>query len=558
MTRYIFVTGGVVSALGKGLATASLAALLKARGYKIKVRKFDPYLNVDPGTMSPSQHGEVFVTDDGAETDLDLGHYERFTDVTCTSGDNLTAGQAYSSVIARERRGDYLGGTVQVVPHITNAIKEFLIAGVEDDVDFLLCEVGGTVGDIEGLPFLEAIRQFRNDVGHDRAMFIHLTLVPYISGAGELKTKPSQHSVKELLREGIQPDMLLCRCDRHLPENTKAKLALFCNIKPENVIENIDVANVYQVPLVFAEQGMDERVFDFFGIEPKAPRCLDQWHSIVEDMRAPQSKVTIAMVAKYLTLKDSYKSLIESLAHGGIPHHTQVNLLWINPEELEEENRGIQQPKSVQAIADHFEGVDGIVVPGGYGVRGTAGKIAAIRYAREKKIPYFGICLGMQLAVIEAARNLAGIEQANSTEFGPTTEPIVGLLTEWLKGGQLERRSEKSHMGGSMRLGAYDCHLTPNSQIHKIYGAEIIQERHRHRYEINIAYAKDLAAAGLQITGLDCSGELPTVVERVDHPWFIAVQFHPEFKSRPYRPGPLFSSFIAATKLYHSSEEKMV
>ncbi|MEN8236545.1 MAG: CTP synthase [Pseudomonadota bacterium] len=556
MTQYIFVTGGVVSALGKGLATASLAALLKARGYKVRVRKFDPYLNVDPGTMSPSQHGEVFVTDDGAETDLDLGHYERFADVTCTSDDNLTAGQVYSSVIARERSGDYLGGTVQVVPHITNAIKEALVRGVDADVDFLLCEIGGTVGDIEGSPFLEAVRQFHNEVGHENAMFIHLTLVPYIASAGELKTKPSQHSVKTLQREGIRADMLLCRCDRPLPESSKAKLALFCNIAPENVIEAIDVDNVYKVPLEFARQEMDLRVLSHFGIPNPPEAQMQEWQDMVERVSNAKQSVTIAIVAKYLQLKDSYKSLIEALAHGAGVHQAQMNILWLNPEEFEQGEGEARTPKPISEIEQTLAQADGILVPGGYGVRGTAGKSAAITYAREKNVPFLGICFGMQLAVIEAARNLADIPQANSTEFGLTTEPVVGLLTEWMKGSQLEKRSHESQKGGTMRLGAYDCYLAPNSLARQIYGSDVIQERHRHRYEVNVSYREALEGAGLMITGFDSSGDLPTIVERSDHPWFLAVQFHPEFKSRPCSPSPLFAAFTKAALVYKSRKEK--
>lgn len=556
MTRYIFVTGGVVSALGKGLATASLAALLKSRGYKVRVRKFDPYLNVDPGTMSPSQHGEVFVTDDGAETDLDLGHYERFADVTCTSDDNLTAGQVYSSVIAKERRGDYLGGTVQVVPHVTNAIKEAMVQGVGEDVDFLLCEIGGTVGDIEASPFLEAARQFHNERGRENVMFIHLTLVPYIASAGELKTKPSQHSIKTLQREGIRADMLLCRCDRHLPESSKAKLALFCNIAPENVIEAIDVDNVYRVPLEFARQEMDLKVLAHFGITTPPKAQFHEWEEMVERACNPKETITIAVVAKYLQLKDSYKSLIEALAHGAGVHQAQLNIMWLNPEEFEAGDADNRTPKSVAEVEPTLAKVDAILIPGGYGIRGTAGKMAAISYAREKKVPFLGICLGMQLAVIEAARNLADIPQANSTEFGPTTEPVVGLLTEWMKGSQIEKRSHESQKGGTMRLGAYECYVSPESLAHKVYGEDIVHERHRHRYEVNIGYREVLEKAGLMITGLDSSGDLPTIVERPDHPWFLAVQFHPEFKSRPTKPSPLFVAFAKAALTYKASKEK--
>ncbi|OJX13171.1 MAG: CTP synthase [Caedibacter sp. 37-49] len=537
MTRFIFVTGGVVSSLGKGLAAASLGALLQAHGYRVRLRKFDPYLNVDPGTMSPYQHGEVFVTDDGAETDLDLGHYERFTGVSCRRSDSLTTGRIYSTVISRERKGDYLGATVQVIPHITDAIKEAIRSDIEPDLDFLLCEVGGTVGDIESLPFLEAFRQFANEEGDQKVLFIHLTLVPYIPSAGELKTKPSQHSVKELLHVGIQPDILLCRADREIPEDAKRKLALFCNIKPECVIEALDVKTIYEVPLSYSKAGLDVEVLKHFGLVQRGPANLGKWKAIVDCIQHPKSEVDIAVVGKYVKLRDADKSLAEALIHGGIANDARVNVEWIEAESFEE------NPKTV---AQRLKNKQAILVPGGYGERGTAGMIAAIQFARENKIPYLGICFGMQLAVIEVARHVLALEKANTTEFGATSEPVVGLLTEWVKEGIKEQRSLEGDLGGTMRLGLYPAALTPGSLIEKIYGNSLIQERHRHRYELNIEYREQFEKAGLRFSGLSPDGLLPEIVELEGHPWFIGVQFHPELRSRPLDPHPLFTSFVEA------------
>ena len=534
MTRFIFITGGVVSSLGKGLASAALGALLQARGFKVRLRKLDPYLNVDPGTMSPFQHGEVYVTDDGAETDLDLGHYERFTGVASRQSDNVTAGRIYSTVIARERHGDYLGATVQVIPHVTDAIKEFITADCED-ADFLLCEIGGTVGDIESLPFLEAIRQMGNEVGRERAMYVHLTLVPYIATAGELKTKPTQHSVKELLSVGIQPDGLLCRSDREIPYAERRKIAQFCNVREEAVIQALDVDTIYQVPISYHEHGFDELVCRHFGLDQGRQPDLSRWIEIVERVRTPEGEVKIGVVGKYTHLQDSYKSLSEALVHGGISNNVRVNLDWIEAEIFETEG-------AVQKLDD----VNGILVPGGFGERGTEGKIAAVKFAREHKVPYFGICFGMQMAVIEVARNLAGISGAGSTEFGATEKPVVGLLTEWMRGDELERRNAEDNLGGTMRLGAYECHLAPDSRVAGIYDTPVISERHRHRYEVNINYQEDLESAGLMFSGLSPDKELPEIVELRDHPWFIGVQFHPELRSKPFDPHPLFSSFIEA------------
>ena len=533
MTRYIFITGGVVSSLGKGISAAALGALLQARGFKVRLRKLDPYLNVDPGTMSPTQHGEVYVTDDGAETDLDLGHYERFTGVPARRSDNVTTGKIYSTVIAKERRGDYLGGTVQVIPHVTDAIKEFVCSDA-DDVDFLVCEIGGTVGDIESLPFLEAIRQLGNEFGPQRALFVHLTLVPWIPAAGELKTKPTQHSVKELQSVGIQPGILLCRCDREIPREARRKIALFCNLRPEAVIQALDVDTIYQVPAAYHAEGFDTEVCRHFGLTAPEPD-LASWGRVVERIRQPESAVDIAVVGKYTSLLDSYKSLGEALAHGGIANNVRVRLNWIDSEIFERED-------SVQ----YLEGVHGILVPGGFGERGAEGKIHAVRFARERQVPYFGICFGMQMAVIEAARSLAGISTAGSTEFGPSKDPVVGLMTEWTRGNTVERRNEASDLGGTMRLGAYDAHLAGDSQVRDIYGRDWISERHRHRYEVNINYKEKLEAVGLRFSGMSPDGILPEIVERPDHPWFIGVQFHPELKSKPFDPHPLFTSFIEA------------
>ncbi|MBI4183825.1 MAG: CTP synthase [Proteobacteria bacterium] len=534
MTRFIFITGGVVSSLGKGLASASLGALLQGRGFKVRLRKLDPYLNVDPGTMSPSQHGEVYVTEDGAETDLDLGHYERFTGVTTRRSDNVTTGRIYSTVIAAERRGDYLGATVQVIPHVTDKIKEFIQAEPED-ADFMICEIGGTVGDIESLPFLEAIRQLGNELGPKRVMFIHLTLVPYISSAGEMKTKPTQHSVKELLSVGIQADLLLCRCDRPVPPPERRKIALFCNVREERVIPAIDVDTIYQVPINCHPEGLDREVCRHFGLDSATEPDVANWRRIIDIIRAPEGAVAIAVVGKYTRLLDSYKSLAEALGHGGIANRVRVELQWIDSEVFEKED-----------AVDYLEDVHGILVPGGFGERGAQGKIEAARFARERKVPYFGICFGMQMAVIEAARNLAGLPGAGSTEFGPCQDPVVGLLTEWTRGNEVERRGPGSDLGGTMRLGAYPCRLAPGSKIHGIYGKLELSERHRHRYEVNINYLPILEKAGLVFSGMSPEGHLPEIVELPGHPWFIGVQFHPELKSRPFDPHPLFISFIEA------------
>ena len=536
MARYIFITGGVVSSLGKGLASAALGALLQARGYKVRLRKLDPYLNVDPGTMSPYQHGEVFVTDDGAETDLDLGHYERFTGRPATRADNITTGRIYQEILAKERRGDYLGATIQVIPHVTNAIKDFIRDGNEG-FDFVLCEIGGTVGDIEGLPYFEAIRQLGNDLPRGHAIYIHLTLMPFIPSAGELKTKPTQHSVRELRAIGIQPDILLCRTDRPIPESERRKLALFCNVRESAVIEARDVDNIYAVPEAYHAGGLDSEVLAAFGIESPPPPDLATWRLIDERIRSPEGDVTIAIVGKYTGMKDAYKSLIEALSHGGIANKVKVNLDWIESEVFENEDP-----------APFLEHVDGILVPGGFGQRGAEGKVRAARFAREHDVPYFGICFGMQMAVIEATRALAGLSEANSTEFGPTPEPVVGLMTEWLRGNELEQRQAAGDLGGTMRLGAYRAFLKPGSRIATIYGETEISERHRHRYEVNTAYRARLEEKGLLFAGMSPDGLLPETIEFADHPWFIGVQFHPELKSRPFEPHPLFASFIAAAK----------
>ena len=534
MARYIFITGGVVSSLGKGLASAALGALLQARGYKVRLRKLDPYLNVDPGTMSPYQHGEVFVTDDGAETDLDLGHYERFTGRPATRQDNITTGRIYQEILAKERRGDYLGATIQVIPHVTNAIKDFIRDG-NDEFDFVLCEIGGTVGDIEGLPYFEAIRQLGNDLPRGHTVFIHLTLMPFIPSAGELKTKPTQHSVRELRAIGIQPDVLLCRTDREIPLSERRKLALFCNVRESAVIEARDVDNIYAVPEAYHAAGLDSEVLAAFGIENPPSPDLATWHLINERIRNPEGDVTIAVVGKYTGMKDAYKSLIEALSHGGVANKVKVNLDWIESEVFENEDP-----------VPFLEHVDGILVPGGFGQRGAEGKIRAAQFARERRVPYFGICFGMQMAVIEAARNLCGIEAANSTEFVATSEPVVGLMTEWMKGNELQKRGLSSDMGGTMRLGAYPAVLQRGSRVSQIYHATEISERHRHRYEVNTAYNHRLAQHGMRFSGMSPDGLLPEIIEYDDHPWFIGVQFHPELKSRPFAPHPLFASFIGA------------
>ncbi|MEM7619069.1 MAG: CTP synthase [Pseudomonadota bacterium] len=534
MARYIFITGGVVSSLGKGLASAALGALLQARGFSVKLRKLDPYLNVDPGTMSPYQHGEVFVTDDGAETDLDLGHYERFTDRPCRKTDNVTTGQIYQTIISKERKGEYLGRTVQVIPHVTEEIKRFVL-DENEDVDFVLCEIGGTVGDIEGLPFFEAIRQLQNDLPRGHSIFIHLTLLPFIPSAGELKTKPTQHSVKELRSIGIQPDILMCRCDRNIPEDESRKIALFCNVREASVIQALDVPSIYDVPLAYHKEGLDKEVLYAFGIKDAPAPNLEKWHRISHDVSNPDGEVTIGIVGKYTVLKDAYKSLIEALCHGGIANRVKVNIRWFESEIFEAENPNV-----------HLENVHGILVPGGFGERGAEGKIAAVHFARTRKVPYFGICFGMQMAVIEVARNLAGLRSAGSTEFGDAQEPLIGLMTEWMKGGQLEKREQDGNVGGTMRLGAYGANLTLGSKVAEIYGQTQISERHRHRYEMNIKYRDALESVGLNISGLSPDRILPEVIELQDHPWFIGVQYHPELKSRPFDPHPLFASFVQA------------
>ncbi len=533
MTRFIFITGGVVSSLGKGLATAALGALLQARGHTVRLRKLDPYLNVDPGTMSPIQHGEVYVTDDGAETDLDLGHYERFTGVACNRGDNITTGRIYQQILKRERRGDYLGGTVQVIPHVTDAIKQFVLSDT-GDVDFLLCEIGGTVGDIESLPFLEAIRQIGNELGRERVLFIHVTLVPYIAAAGELKTKPTQHSVKELRSIGIQPDVLLCRADREVPEAERRKIALFCNVPAEAVVQALDARSIYEVPLSYHAEGLDTQVLKRFGLADETPD-LSRWEEICAKVLAPEGEVKIAIVGKYTDLKDAYKSLAEALTHGGIANNVGVGVEWIDSEVFETD----------EAI-HHLDGVSGILVPGGFGERGSEGKIHSITFAREREVPFLGICFGMQMAVIEVARNLGGLPSASSSEFGPCQDSVVGLLTEWTRGNETERREEGGDLGGTMRLGRYECRIAPESRVARIYGDSVIQERHRHRYEVNVNYRQRLETAGLRFSGLSPDGVLPEIVELDEHPWFIGVQFHPEVKSKPFDPHPLFAAFIEA------------
>jgi CTP synthase len=535
MTRYIFITGGVVSSLGKGLASAALGALLQARGHTVRLRKLDPYINVDPGTMSPYQHGEVFVTDDGAETDLDLGHYERFTGVPGRKTDNITTGRIYQTVIAKERRGDYLGGTVQVIPHITDAIKDF-IADDRDGVDFMLVEVGGTVGDIESLPFLEAIRQFGLEAGRGQAIYIHCTLVPYIAASGELKTKPTQHSVKELRSIGIQPDILLCRSDREIPQGDRRKMALFCNVREEDVIPALDVSTIYAAPLAYHEAGLDVQVLKAFGLDASTEPDLSRWKNVVQRVVAPENKVKIAIVGKYTGLKDAYKSLAEALAHGGIANNARVDIEWIESEIFE---------KDETALAA-LDGVHAILVPGGFGERGSEGKIRAVTFARERNVPYFGICFGMQMAVIEYARAKGGFPKASSTEFGPTNEPVVGMMTEWMRGNELEQRSAAGDLGGTMRLGAYDAALKPGSHVAEVYGSTKISERHRHRYEVNTKYREKLESCGLVFSGMSPDGLLPEIVELPNHPWFIGVQYHPELKSKPFEPHPLFASFIEA------------
>jgi CTP synthase len=535
MTRFVFITGGVVSSLGKGLASAAIGALLQARGYKVRLRKLDPYLNVDPGTMSPYQHGEVYVTDDGAETDLDLGHYERYTGVPARGSDSTSAGRIYSTVLGRERRGDYLGGTVQVIPHVTDTIKEFVLGSV-DDADFVLCEIGGTVGDIEGLPFLEAIRQLGFELGRDRVAYLHVTLVPYVAAAGELKTKPTQHSVRELRGIGIQPDLLLCRAERPIPAESRHKIALQTNVQPDNVIPALDVQSIYEVPIRYHEEGLDTQLLKHFGLPHAGPPDLGGWREIVERLQKPEGEVVIAVVGKYTGLQDAYKSLDEALTHGGIANRVRVERRWIDAQTFEAEDAGL-----------YLHDVNGILVPGGFGERGAAGKVAAVTLARERQIPYFGICFGMQLAVVEAARKLSGIERASSTEFGPTPDPVVGLLTEWEREGVVETRRAGGDLGGTMRLGAYPCLLAPDSLAAEIYGGRTsISERHRHRYEVNVNYVPRLSEGGLHFSGMSPDGRLPEIVELRGHPWFVGVQFHPELKSKPFEPHPLFAAFVKA------------
>jgi len=536
MARFIFVTGGVVSSLGKGLLSASLGALLQARGYKVRIRKFDPYLNVDPGTMSPYQHGEVYVTDDGAETDLDLGHYERFTGVSSRQSDNVTSGRIYRDIIAKERRGDYLGATVQVIPHVTNQIKEFALTDI-DGLDFVICEIGGTVGDIESLPFVESIRQLRNDLGRDNTVSVHTTLVPWIAAAGELKTKPTQQSVRELSSLGVQPEVLLCRCDRPLPEGEREKIALFCNVPKSAVIEALDARNIYDVPLQYHQAGLDDEVLRAFRIDDAPEPDLGVWRDIMDRIDHYDSEVNIGVVGKYVGLPDAYKSLREALIHGGVANRAKVNIQWIDAELFEHPDADV--------VAE-LEPLHGILVPGGFGERGSEGKIASVRFAREREIPFFGICLGMQMACIEAARNQAGIEAASTTEFGETSEPVVGLITEWMSEEGLQSRAADGDLGGTMRLGAYEAKLDGNSVVRSLYGEDVISERHRHRYEVNVHYRDALEGAGLIFSGMSPDDQLPEIVERPDHPWFIGVQFHPELKSRPFEPHPLFAGFIEA------------
>ena len=536
MIRYIFITGGVVSSLGKGIASAALGALLQARGYRVRLRKLDPYLNVDPGTMSPRQHGEVFVTDDGAETDLDLGHYERFTGVSAKRSDNITTGQIYRRILEKERKGDFLGATIQVIPHVTDAIKEFVLSDPGEGVDFVLCEIGGTVGDIEGLPFFEAIRQLGQELGPERAVFMHLTLLPYIPAAGEMKTKPTQHSVKELRSIGIQPDILLCRCDRPIPATEKTKIASFCNVRPSSVIEARDLGHIYDVPAAYHGEGLDSEILWHFRIQDAPEPDLTRWNAISETIKAPDGSVTIGLVGKYTDVPDAYKSVMEALDHGGLANKVKVDIRLINSEEFDDEARPL----------DILEGCNGVILPGGFGERGARGKMRAARFARERQVPCFGICYGMQLSVIEAARNLAGLENAGTTEFQDTDTPMVGLMEEWTKGNEREVRTADSDKGGTMRLGAYPAILKEGSLVASIYGGREVSERHRHRYEVNAGYIQKLEAAGVAFSGLSPDGVLPEIMEIPDHPWFVGVQYHPELKSRPFEPHPLFASFIEA------------
>ena len=535
MARYIFVTGGVVSSLGKGLTSASLASLLQLRGYKVRIRTLDPYLNVDPGTMNPFEHGEVFVTDDGAETDLDLGHYERFTNRPSTKEDNITTGQIYKNIIEKERKGEYLGSTVQIIPHVTNSIKKFISNKVSKE-DFVICEIGGTVGDIESLPFLEAIRQFSNEDGKNKSLFIHLTLVPYVSASGELKTKPTQHSVKELRSIGIQPDIIICRAERDIPKEEKRKISLFCNVEPDHVIQSVDVQSIYEVPIKYSEEKLDKKILNIFEIKEKNKPNLKIWKDIVSKIKSKRKKISIAIVGKYVDLKDAYKSLDEALIHGSLSNNVDLNTEWVDSTKINKKNS-----------ATILKKYSAILIPGGFGSRGTEGKIEAIAYARKYKVPFFGICFGMQMAIIEAARNMLGIKKATSSEFGDKGIHVVGLMHEWVKGKVIQKGSRKN-LGGTMRLGSYKAKLKKNSLINKIYKSNLIHERHRHRYEVNKNLKSKLEKKGLIFSGLSPDGSLPETIELKNHPWFIGVQFHPEFKSRPFAPHPLFSSFIKAAK----------
>ena len=535
MARYIFVTGGVVSSLGKGLTSASLASLLQLRGYKVRIRKLDPYLNVDTGTMNPFEHGEVFVTDDGAETDLDLGHYERFTNRPAAKEDNITTGQIYKDIIEKERRGEFLGSTVQIIPHVTNHIKKFISNKVTNE-DFVICEIGGTVGDIESLPFLEAIRQFSNEEGRNKSLFIHLTLVPYIEASGELKTKPTQHSVKELRSIGIQPNIIICRSEKEIPKDEKRKISLFCNVDPENVIQSVDVSSIYEVPIKYSEEKLDKKILNIFNLKEKNKVNLKIWKDIVKKINSKKEKISIGIVGKYVDLKDAYKSLDEALIHGGLSNDVEVNSEWVDSTKINKKN--------VDKILKKYSA---ILIPGGFGARGTEGKIEAIAYARKYKVPFFGICFGMQMAIIESARNMLGIKKATSSEFGNGGTHVVGLMHEWIKGKKLQKGTEKN-LGGTMRLGSYKAKLRKNTLISKIYKSTLIQERHRHRYEVNKKLKSKLEKKGLIFSGMSPDGSLPETIELENHPWFIGVQFHPEFKSRPFAPHPLFSSFIKAAK----------
>ena len=537
MTKYIFFTGGVVSGVGKGVTAAALGRLLKARGFSVTAQKLDPYINVDPGTMSPYQHGEVFVTDDGAETDLDLGHYERFIDISLNQASNVTTGRVYAEVTARERRGDYLGSTIQVIPHITNEIKRYIFAVADkSEAEIVLVEVGGTVGDNESVHFLEALRQMRSDVGREDTLYVHVTFLPHLKASNELKTKPTQHSVRELASLGVQPEILLCRCERPLPDGERAKIAQFCNVRKEAVIPALDADSIYSVPVQYHGEGLDNEVLRHFGIHDAPAPDLSRWYDIMDRKQHPEGEVTIGVVGKYVSLPDAYKSLNEALVHGGLAHRVKVNIRWLDAEMFERD----------EDLATNLEPLHGILVPGGFGERGSEGKISSVRFARERSVPFFGICLGMQMACIEAARNTSGIADASSTEFGKTDEPVVGLITEWMSAEGLQKRGANTDMGGTMRLGAYEAKLSPNSHVAAVYGANDISERHRHRYEVNGAYRDRLEKGGLVFSGMSPDGMLPEIVERPDHPWFIGVQFHPELKSKPFDPHPLFAGFIEA------------